>query len=79
MIEDLTKYGCHVLVIKVNTVVIIVSCVFNKINKENQRIYQWASKPGIKCRKRDKIYKNLCAKNEPYSIHGPDFPKEDVF
>lgn len=65
MIEDLTHYGCQVLVLNGDTFAVIVSCVFNKINKENQRIYQWAQKPGVKCRKRDKIYKNLCAKNEP--------------
>ncbi|KAH8420791.1 hypothetical protein KR222_005145, partial [Zaprionus bogoriensis] len=75
MNEHNTHFGCSALIFKKQTqFYLAVACAFNTDNKKGERIYQWGLKPGIKCRKRDSKYRNLCAAGERYRTDEVSLP-----
>ncbi|XP_051864049.1 allergen Tab y 5.0101 isoform X1 [Drosophila albomicans] len=50
---------------------VILSCAFNRAIQEDERIYEWGGKPGVKCRRKDMEYTNLCNSDEKYVYHKP--------
>ncbi|KAH8291885.1 hypothetical protein KR054_001944, partial [Drosophila jambulina] len=66
--ERNTHFGCATIYFK-NNEHFIFSCAFATANIVGRPVYKWGLKPGIKCTKRDKTYKNLCAAGEKYNNH----------
>ncbi|KAH8265482.1 hypothetical protein KR038_009010 [Drosophila bunnanda] len=66
--ERNSHFGCATIYFK-NNEHFIFSCAFATANIVGVPVYKWGLKPGIKCHRRDKKYKNLCAVGEKYNNH----------
>ncbi|KAH8347118.1 hypothetical protein KR059_005396, partial [Drosophila kikkawai] len=64
--ERNTHFGCAVIYFK-NNEHFIFTCAFATANIVGRPVYKWGLKPGNKCHKRDRKFKNLCASGEKYS------------
>ncbi|KAL7728040.1 hypothetical protein ACLKA6_017890 [Drosophila palustris] len=70
--EHNTQFGCAVLRYLNNILYyLVISCAFSTDNQDGERIYKWGVSPGINCRKRDRVYVNLCASGEKYESKKP--------
>ncbi|XP_060648259.1 tabinhibitin 3 isoform X1 [Drosophila nasuta] len=72
LLENNTKFGCAVLHYRDDIFnYVILSCAFNRAIQEDERIYEWGRKAGVKCRRKDMEYTNLCNSDEKYVYHKP--------
>ncbi|KAH8389396.1 hypothetical protein KR200_008171 [Drosophila serrata] len=75
--ERNSHFGCATIYFK-NNDHFIFSCAFATANIVGMPVYKWGLKPGIKCHRRDKYYKNLCAIGEKYNNHKSFYSAEVI-